>query len=124
MQEEHGIRVCVENMGAWQCCHFRTPAFLPELAARGLDSTLDCGHAQINGNLKAFLAVGEFSHVHLHDNGGTSDDHLACGAGTIDFENLWKQLPQQATLVIETRELEAAEESHQYLSTLMNGESS
>ncbi|MDO9324178.1 MAG: TIM barrel protein, partial [Methanoregula sp.] len=25
LQEEHGVRICVENMGAWECCHFRTP---------------------------------------------------------------------------------------------------
>jgi len=122
LQEEHGVRVCIENMGGWQCCHFRTPAFLPELAARGLGCTLDCGHARLNGNLDEFLAAGGFCHVHLHDNGGESDDHIACGGGTIDFSGLVQRLPQQATLVVETRELIAADQSLVYLSTLMNGE--
>jgi sugar phosphate isomerase/epimerase len=122
LQEEHGVRVCVENMGRWQCCHFRTPAFMPELAARGLGFTLDFGHARLNGNLDEFLAAGEFCHVHLHDNGGESDDHIACGGGTTDFSSLWKKIPQQATLVIETRELDEADRSLVYLSTLMNGE--
>lgn len=122
MQDEHGIRVCVENMGTWQCCHFRTPAFLPELAARGLDATLDCGHARLNGNLEAFLSAGTFSHVHLHDNGGMDDDHLACGTGTIDFSGLVPRLPHQASLVVETRELAAAEQSITFLSSIMNGE--
>ncbi|MDO8872048.1 MAG: sugar phosphate isomerase/epimerase family protein [Methanoregula sp.] len=122
MQDEHGVRVCVENMGGWQCCHFRTPAFLPELAERGLGITLDCGHARLNGNLNEFLAAGEFCHVHLHDNGGTCDDHLACGAGAIDFSHLIQRLPPQATLVVETRELAAADQSIRYLSSLMNGE--
>ena len=72
LQEEHGVRVCVENMGAWECCHFRTPAFLPELTARGLGFTLDCGHARLNGNLDEFLAAGGFCHVHLHDKWGQS----------------------------------------------------
>ncbi|MDD5023752.1 MAG: sugar phosphate isomerase/epimerase [Methanoregula sp.] len=121
LQDEHGVRVCIENMGGWQCCHFRTPAFLPELAERGLEVTLDCGHAWLNGNLEAFLQLGAFSHVHLHDNGGTNDDHLACGDGTIDFPCLVQQLPQQATLVIETRELAAAKKSFRYLSSIMNG---
>lgn len=122
LQEEHGVRICVENMGSWQCCHFRTPAFLPELAVRGLGCTLDCGHARLNGNLDEFLAAGEFCHVHLHDNGGASDDHIACGDGTIDFSGLWKKLPQHATLVIETRELAAADQSIRYLSPILNGE--
>jgi sugar phosphate isomerase/epimerase len=122
LQEEHGVRVCVENMGGWQCCHFRTPAFLPELAARGLGCTLDCGHAHLNGNLDEFLAAGEFCHVHLHDNSGKNDDHIACGGGTIDFPSLVQRLPQHATLVVETRELAAADRSFLYLSTLINGE--
>jgi len=122
LQEEHGVKVCVENMGAWECCHFRTPAFLPELAARDLGCTLDCGHARLNGNLDEFLAAGQFCHVHLHDNGGTADDHLACGGGTIDFSDIWKKLPHPATLVIETKELVAAEQSLVYLSSLVNGE--
>jgi len=123
LQEEHGVTVCIENMGAWECCHFRTPGFLPELSARGLGITLDCGHARLNGNLDEFLAAGGFQHVHLHDNGGTVDDHIACGAGTIDFVGMMKQLPHQATLVVETKDLDAADQSLRYLSPLMNGES-
>ncbi|MEI8330778.1 MAG: sugar phosphate isomerase/epimerase family protein [Methanomicrobiales archaeon] len=122
LQDEHGVRVCIENMGAWECCHFRTPAFLPELSTRGLGCTLDCGHARPNGNLNEFLAVGEFCHVHLHDNGGTVDDHLACGTGVINFSDTLQQLPSQAILVVETRELLAAEQSISYLSSLLNGE--
>jgi sugar phosphate isomerase/epimerase len=122
LQEEHGVRVCVENMGAWECCHFRTPAFLPELVARDLGFTLDCGHARLNGNLDEFLAAGQFCHVHLHDNGGENDDHIACGSGTTDFSDLWKKLPHHVTLVVETRELAAADQSILYLSSLMKGE--
>jgi sugar phosphate isomerase/epimerase len=124
LQDEHGVKVCVENMGGWDCCHFRTPDFLPELSERGLAFTLDCGHAQLNGNLDAFLNAGMYCHVHLHDNGGTSDDHLACGDGTIDFSGLVSQLPKQVSLVVETRELAAADRSIGFLSSIMNGEHS
>jgi sugar phosphate isomerase/epimerase len=122
LQEEHGVRVCIENMGGWECCHFRTPAFLPELVFRGLGCTLDCGHARMNGNLDEFLAAGEFCHVHLHDNSGQNDDHNACGGGTINFPRLVRLLPQHATLVVETRDLADADRSLQYLSTLLHGE--
>lgn len=121
LQEEHGVEVCIENMGGWECCHFRTPAFLPELTSRGLGCTLDCGHARMNGNLDEFLHAGGFCHVHLHDNVGQEDTHGACGAGTIDFFRLIPRLPEHATLVVETRELAAADQSIQYLSTLFNG---
>lgn len=122
LQEEYGVKVCVENMGAWECCHFRTPAFIPELTSRGLGMTLDCGHARLNENLEAFLNAGGFCHVHLHDNGGTVDDHLACGAGTIDFYGLLPRLPKKATLVVETRELAAADRSISCLSSIIRGE--
>jgi sugar phosphate isomerase/epimerase len=122
LQDEHGVLACVENMGGWECCHFRTPEFLPELAGRGLGFVLDCGHARLNGNLDAFLAAGGCCHVHLHDNGGTNDDHDACGDGPIDFAGVLARLPRQATLVIETRELAAADRSAACLSALMHGE--
>ena len=123
LQEEHGVRACVENMGMWECCHFRGPKFISELAARGLGCTLDVGHAQLNGNLAAFLAVGGFCHVHLHDNCGTNDDHAACGDGDIDFPSVMQQLPDNADLVIETKELDAVDRSRSYLTSLMNGAS-
>lgn len=121
LQEEHGVRVCIENMGGWECCHFRTPAFIPELSTRGLGFTLDCGHARLNGNLDEFLAAGGYCHVHLHDNGGSNDDHAACGDGTIDYPDMVPRLLREATLVIETRELAAADRSIGYLSSLMHG---
>jgi sugar phosphate isomerase/epimerase len=124
LQEEYGVRVCVENMGAWECCHFRTPDFIPELASRGLGMTLDCGHARLNNNLDAFLAAGGFCHVHLHDNGGTVDDHAACGSGAIDFSSVLPRLPRDATLVVETREFAAADASIGHLSPFLNGEHS
>lgn len=122
LQEEYGVWICVENMGAWECCHFRTPALIPELAARGLGVTLDCGHARLNGNLDAFLAAGGFDHVHLHDNSGESDDHAACGSGGIDFSRVLQDIPAGADLVIETRDLAAADKSIACISPLINGD--
>jgi len=109
-------------MGAWECCHFRTPSFLPELTSRGLHCTLDCGHARLNGNLDEFLELGNFCHVHLHNNDGKGDDHGACSDGTIDFPGIWNKIPQTTTLVIETRELASADQSLRYLTTLNQGE--
>jgi sugar phosphate isomerase/epimerase len=123
LQEEHGVIACVENMGAWECCHFRTPDFLPHLTSRGLGFALDCGHARLNGNLDAFLAAGRCCHVHLHDNeGGISDDHTACGSGTIDFSCLMTRIPPESTRVIETRLLIDADRSVSYLSSIIDGE--
>lgn len=122
LQDEHGVVVCIENMGSWECCHFRTPDFLPLLTSRGLGFVLDCGHARLNGNLDAFLTSGACCHVHLHDNGGASDDHEACGSSTTDFSHVMAQLPRGTTSVIETRSLADADRSILYLSSLTNGD--
>lgn len=81
MAEELSVRYYVENM-AWEYFLFRTPDELP--LPEGAGFALDVGHAQIMGCLPAFLKE-RIGHVHLHDNDGRSDDHLAVGAGTVDF---------------------------------------
>lgn len=112
IQEEVNIRLAVENMGAWDICFFREPGFLDCLAEHSLGFALDVGHAHVNGNLELFLEQGRPIHVHLHDNCGSRDDHLACGEGSIDFYRVMHAIPQNATKVIEPVSL------HQYRSSL------
>lgn len=111
-QGDANVRFAVENMGAWDVCFFREPGFLDRLASRGLGFALDVGHAHVNGNLEPFLEEGGAIHVHLHDNCGGRDDHLACGEGTIDFCRVMQALPRSATKVVEPVSF------HQYESSL------
>ncbi len=57
---------------------------------------LDCGHLTAFGRapLEEWLDVlGPFiGQLHLHDNGGKKDDHLAMGRGLIDFRPLFAYL--------------------------------
>lgn len=48
---------------------------------------LDCGHAHVDGDLiDAIETVSEhLAHVHVHDNGGRTDEHLVPFDGTIDW---------------------------------------
>ncbi len=78
----------------------RTPRMLQKLL-RGLNSEnvgfcFDAGHMNVfsETNMEDWLkAMGGFlKQLHLHDNDGISDDHLAIGAGKIDFEYLFKFL--------------------------------
>ncbi len=54
---------------------------------------LDCGHLSAFGNsdLKGWLqSLGPYiRQLHLHDNNGSNDEHLAMGLGTIDFKLLF-----------------------------------
>ena len=93
IQQDVNVRLALENMGAWDICFFREPGFLARLADGGLGFALDVGHAHVNGNLGPFLEEGGAIHVHLHDNCGNRDDHLACGEGSIDFRRVLQVLP-------------------------------
>ncbi|NLB00765.1 MAG: sugar phosphate isomerase/epimerase [Methanomicrobiales archaeon] len=118
VQEEVNVRFAIENMGAWDICFFRTPEFLDRLADRNLGFALDVGHAHVNGNLESFLERGEAIHVHLHDNFGGRDDHLACGDGDIDFRRVMAPLPPGVTKVVEPNLFQHYEKSLEYLRTI------
>lgn len=68
----------------------------------------DVGHmtAFSETNMEGWLkALGSFvRQLHLHDNNGTWDDHLAIGAGNIDFEALFKYLEDNQLRPIMTLE--------------------
>ncbi len=106
LQEDRNVRLTIENMGSWDSYLFREPALLDRLADLDLGFTLDVGHAHVNGLLETFLERGGAIHAHLHDNQGYSDDHLACGEGSIDFKAVMRSLPANATKVVESMELQ------------------
>jgi sugar phosphate isomerase/epimerase len=101
LQASYRVRIAPENMGSWECCHFRSPELLQELREREFGYTLDIGHAHLNNQVHAFLAEYPPVHVHLHDNGGEIDDHAACGTGSIDFGEVLPLLPSDVLRIIE-----------------------
>ncbi|WP_074175710.1 sugar phosphate isomerase/epimerase family protein [Methanoculleus bourgensis] len=115
IQEEANVQLAVENMGAWDICFFREPDFLDRLADFGLGFALDVGHAHVNGSLEPFLEQGRAIHVHLHDNSGERDEHMACGEGEIDFCRVMQAIPRDATKVVEPVSFQQYERSLEYL---------
>jgi sugar phosphate isomerase/epimerase len=111
MQDEFSVRFAVENLGSWDCCHFRYPDFVPILRDADLAFCLDVGHANLNSALDLFLD-SKPEHVHLHDNHGVWDEHAALGSGDIDFS---KVMMLDAVGIIECMEYEAVLESLEYL---------
>ncbi len=78
-----GVRVCLENMP-------KIPDFLCMEADEhygmiegvdGIHATVDLGgHANTTGQVKSYLdCIGTATHMHIHDNRGRSDEHLALG---------------------------------------------
>jgi sugar phosphate isomerase/epimerase len=70
--------------------------------AKGISYTLDTGHAHVNGvdPLALYERFKEdVTEVHLHDNNGTSDEHLMPGEGTANLMGLLNRLRDTDVLV-------------------------
>jgi sugar phosphate isomerase/epimerase len=95
LQEELGIRLAVENMPKSDWLFFNKP----DIDLHELGLVLDIGHANTCGTIEEFLNHPALTHIHLHDNSGEGDEHLALGQGEIDLLPILK--------VIEERDLSA-----------------
>ena len=106
-----GCRICLENLFA-RLTPFTTPDDFEAAFQRWphLRMTLDVGHAFIDGHGMAliFEFVRRFGdridHIHISDNGGREDEHLAVGDGAIDFRAListLKQIDYDNTMTLE-----------------------
>ncbi|MFA5614567.1 MAG: sugar phosphate isomerase/epimerase family protein [Methanoculleus sp.] len=115
--EDHGILACVENMISIKDFLCRYPEEILGLTEGipGIGITLDVGHANTNGLVDAFLKyIKEVNHLHIHDNHGQSDEHLALGDGAIDWKKVGSVIARDysgGVAVIEGRTLEEAKRS-------------
>ncbi|MDK2974878.1 MAG: hypothetical protein PWP08_1249 [Methanofollis sp.] len=114
---EHGVLACLENM-------INIPEFLChdpyELLGitggiEGIGATFDLGHANTVKKVDGFLAqIENASHLHIHDNHGGADEHLALGDGTINWKKAGHIIAagyRGDVIVIEGRSIEEAKKS-------------
>lgn len=96
---ELNIELCFENMyPAYLFCF--EPDHFKEIFKRHkeLKLTLDTGHAHMNdpgGNrLRNFIKKwpDKIAHIHVSDNSGRYDEHLAVGEGNINFKQFFRNL--------------------------------
>jgi sugar phosphate isomerase/epimerase len=76
--------------------------------------TFDFGHANTMGKVEDFLKyTGKAHHIHIHDNRGMSDEHLALGDGTVNWPVVGKTIAARydGVIVIEGRSIEEAKKS-------------
>jgi sugar phosphate isomerase/epimerase len=86
---EHSVLACLENMIGVKEFLCRDPGELFGMVdgIEGTGVTIDIGHAHTVGRVREYLPfLSRASHLHIHDNHGMSDEHLAIGAGTIDWD--------------------------------------
>ncbi|MDK2947538.1 MAG: hypothetical protein PWQ63_698 [Methanolobus sp.] len=87
--------------------------------------TFDIGHAHHYGiDAEQFInpAKDSIGSVHLHDNNGTFDEHLAAGNGTVDFEPVLEKLGKCCdTYIFEMKTLDDVVRSREYIESLGYG---
>ena len=114
LNDVDGLTLCVENVME------TSPDALRQIAEQVNDPRLricfDVGHAFCqSGELAPWLdALAPYSsHVHLHNNHGSSDEHLGLPDGTLDMATVIRQLEAlapQATYTLEVRSARASVE--------------
>ena len=95
--EPSGTRVMLENV--FEFYPEDMAVLFENLADYGVGFCLDIGHQTVfsRSPLQTWLEVlGKYiGQLHLHDNRGKEDDHLAMGNGTIDFKPLIRFLKEK-----------------------------
>ncbi len=116
-----GSRLVLENT------YEHGPEELVELfeAVPDVGFCLDVGHTAAFGKapLQRWIDVlgGRIAHLHLHDNHGQADDHLALGQGSLELDPLWdflRRRDQLPVVTIEPHQQDQLKPSLRYLEQL------
>ncbi len=113
---EHGVLACLENMIGIKEFLCRRPEELAGMidGIEGIGMTIDIGHAHTVGAVRDFLPyLKSASHLHVHDNHGESDEHLAVSEGTIPWAVVGPCIARDyhGIIVVEGRSLEEGKKS-------------
>ncbi|MFH1453862.1 MAG: sugar phosphate isomerase/epimerase family protein [Armatimonadota bacterium] len=84
------VILCLENIpGEFGFEAHEMKKLLSRVNSKGVCMTLDIGHANLAGGDKVFeffkLLKNKIRVMHINDNDGSGDDHLAIGSGNIKF---------------------------------------
>jgi sugar phosphate isomerase/epimerase len=114
--QEHSVLACLENMIGIKEFLCRLPEELIGMTEgiEGIGMTFDFGHANTLGKVNDFLLYTKKAHhIHIHDNNGMSDEHLALGDGTIPWSTVGKTIAASynGVVVVEGRSIDEAKKS-------------
>lgn len=107
---EESVRISVENvMNPFLLVTVEEFKRFYGEAEENVGLALDTGHANLVGEVDAFVKElpSKLVHVHAHDNVGKHDQHLAIGYGSIDwrsFADLLKKNDFRGTVIVESVE--------------------
>ena len=125
-----GVRLALENeeVAPRRPTLFQHPSDFKNVDLSSLGFVLDVGHANTLGyGARDFLPVfgARLCEVHLHDNMGHRDEHLAIGDGTVDWQMTTSALASygELTVVLEHKAVETLAKSARALTVLQVADS-
>jgi sugar phosphate isomerase/epimerase len=121
--KDAGVTLALENMPNMPISMLTNPDDLMcMIEGTEVRVCLDIGHAHTTNNVKDYLPYWRrFANIHIHDNDGRHDQHMAIGDGTIDFPPILHRLKgYEGNFVIEARKIEGAEISRMRLEKMLS----
>ncbi len=122
-----GIEVGMENMPGPPFFLGRTASDLGRVVdGTDLGITFDIGHANTTGQIDAMIDLfrDRIVNIHIHDNLGDRDAHMALGEGSIDFRHVIRRMSgYRGNWIIESKSLESAVQSLPRLEKMLSDSS-
>ncbi len=117
--EDRGVIATIENMPNFKG-HMYKNMFELNNILEDLDMymTLDIGHAYHSGYTPEDMYFNRVKHIHIHDNNGDDDSHLALGEGSIDLKKIiskYEDKNYKNIYTIEVNDKESVKKSINYL---------
>ena len=114
-----GVLTTIENMPNFDGMLYQNMHDLNELlVSLDMTMTLDIGHANHVGYAPGEMIFDSIKHMHVHDNFGDDDAHLAFGEGSIDLKyiiNKFEEKNYDGIYIIEVNDLDSVKKSYEYM---------
>ena len=114
-----GVLTTIENMPVFPSMIYCNLNDLHELlASYGMYMTLDIGHANHAKYPASEMYFDSIKHIHIHDNYGDDDSHLALGEGSIDLNYIVNTLEKNnydGIYIIEVNDFDSIKKSYEYM---------
>ena len=114
-----GVLVTIENMPTFDGMLYNNMEDLHNLlTSLDMSMTLDIGHANHSGYSPDQMIFDSIKHIHIHDNFGDEDAHLALGEGSIELKYIVNSLEEKnydGIYIIEVNDYDSIKKSYEYM---------
>ena len=114
-----GVMSTIENMPIFEAMiYYKLPDLHELLTSYDMHMTLDIGHANHAGYPANEMYFDSIKHIHIHDNFGDEDAHLALGEGSIDLKYIVNTLEKNnydGIYIIEVNDYDSIKNSYEYM---------